>query len=515
MVTNHGYLTNTSFRGMRRSLATTFRRIEIVDLHGNAKMHERSPDDARDENVFGIASGAAIGLFARLRNTTGPAVVRHSHLWGGRTEKLGALERGSLISTTFSPASLHFRFAPAEVQLGSSSAESAWRLCDAMPLSTTAPVTARDHFVVAFAREELVERLAEFCDLRIDDDVIRRRYFQRTRSSKYLPGDSRGWKLSAARQALANDPEWENCIRLCQYRPWDYRYVAWHEALIDWPRRHALRHLLDDDNIALIARRQSPAGAPANYFWGTRTLALDGIIRSDNRGSESLFPLWRWDGERPRANFAPGFVSAFEQATGRVFIERYDPTLSLPDDGELTPAGLAGYLYGLFWSPRYRVEQQSELCNDFPRIVLPQSDEEYAERSRAGLPLLRSHTERPAASLSAVNTSDLQVAPGFPRWDGKQIWINDKTAVGQASSAAWDLRVGAHQVARKWLKDRRGRTLTASDLAHYRWILSGLATSAEDLALPVVANATTRPEIKMATSASGNSIEIMAPAPGS
>ena len=44
MVTNHGYLENTSFRGLRRSLLTAFTNVRIVDLHGNAKRGERSPD---------------------------------------------------------------------------------------------------------------------------------------------------------------------------------------------------------------------------------------------------------------------------------------------------------------------------------------------------------------------------------------------------------------------------------------------------------------------------------------
>ena len=68
---------------------------------------------------------------------------------------------------------------------------SAWRLPDAMPVNTTAPVTARDHFVIAHTREELCRRLAEFRDLTIPDEEIRRRYFTRTRSAKYAPGDTR------------------------------------------------------------------------------------------------------------------------------------------------------------------------------------------------------------------------------------------------------------------------------------------------------------------------------------
>ncbi len=51
-VTNHGYLDNPTFRGVRRQLLTTFPRITVIDLHGNRKKKERPPDGRRDENVF-------------------------------------------------------------------------------------------------------------------------------------------------------------------------------------------------------------------------------------------------------------------------------------------------------------------------------------------------------------------------------------------------------------------------------------------------------------------------------
>ena len=64
-VTNHGYLDNATFRLMRHELLRVFPRIEIVDLHGNRKKHEISPDGSRDENVFGLDQGIAIGLLCR------------------------------------------------------------------------------------------------------------------------------------------------------------------------------------------------------------------------------------------------------------------------------------------------------------------------------------------------------------------------------------------------------------------------------------------------------------------
>jgi predicted helicase len=69
-ITNHGYLDNPTFRGMRQSLMQTFNEIYVLDLHGNAKKKERAPDGGKDENVFEIMQGVAILLAVKEKATT-------------------------------------------------------------------------------------------------------------------------------------------------------------------------------------------------------------------------------------------------------------------------------------------------------------------------------------------------------------------------------------------------------------------------------------------------------------
>ena len=38
----------------------------------------------------------------------------------------------------------------------------------------------------------------------------------------------------------------------------------------------------------------------------------------------------------------------------------------------------------------------------------------------------------------------------------------------------WNFHIGSYQVCRKWLKDRKGRTLGADDLVHYHRIVVAL-----------------------------------------
>jgi len=60
VITNHSWLDNPTFRGMRQSLMRSFEQIYVVDLHGNAKKKERAPDGSDDQNVFDIEQGVAI-----------------------------------------------------------------------------------------------------------------------------------------------------------------------------------------------------------------------------------------------------------------------------------------------------------------------------------------------------------------------------------------------------------------------------------------------------------------------
>ncbi len=467
-VTNHGYLENASFRGMRNSLLQCFSNIEVIDLHGNAKLREVSPQKERDENVFGIAAGVAIGIFTRRSGSESaknlPDQVQRGDLWGTRDSKLTRLAANEVILSPILPAAPHFRLAKSQPSPAPQFA-TAWRLCDAMPLNCTAPVTARDRFVVAFTREELLTRLAAFRDLERSDSEIRTRFFHRTRSSRYAPGDSRSWRLAEARQRLTNDNAWQERIRLCQYRPFDYRYVVWHEALIDWPRNEVMQHLLEQENVALIARRQSPRGAAANFVWATRTLALDGIIRSDNRGSESLFPLWRYSESGARIpNFAAEFWQEMERAAEYTH-----------GGDELHPLAVAGYIYGLLWSDDYRADYAAYLCDDFPRIVLPRGRTEFIGLSERGSRLLNLHTQLPPQSEKGTGAL---LVEGEPCWKAGRIHLGEHDLGVQLLAAAWELRIGAHRPAVKWLKDRRGKTLTSADLAWYRCLTEMLEATA-------------------------------------
>jgi hypothetical protein len=441
--------------------------------------------------VFGLDQGVAIGLFCRVqgsgfgvqgsgfsgegtgdrRQETGVRSEEanlqfpicnlqspicnlfHLDLWGSRESKLAALDDPQLArrAVPIVPQPPDWRFVPPPATALAPEYAAGWPLDEALPHNATAPVTARDHFVVAFERDELLDRLRAFCDLSIADDEIRRRYFTRTRSARYPPGDTRSWKLSAARRRLAAEPDRERFIVRCLYRPFDWRYVYWHPAMIDWPRDDVTRHMLHSPatesevqssrfkvqssrfkltlnfelgtrNYCLIARRQQLPTQPCNFFWISDTLALDGVIRSDNRGSESLFPLYCFDDAgQPRANFALSLIEAFAARTSLHWLP-----LGAGDLVEtFGPEDLLAYVYALFFSPAYRLHYAEALCREFPRVLPPHSRAHFADFARWGHELVRLH-------LLAASPPPL-----------------DPASLPLEVSA---FRVGAYPVIRKWLQ---------------------------------------------------------------
>jgi predicted helicase len=94
VITNHSWLDNPTFRGMRQSLMRSFEQIYVLDLHGNAKKKERSPDGSNDQNVFDIEQGVAVSLFVKS-----PGLERgvwRGDLWGKRLTKYARLAEEAL-----------------------------------------------------------------------------------------------------------------------------------------------------------------------------------------------------------------------------------------------------------------------------------------------------------------------------------------------------------------------------------------------------------------------------------
>jgi len=105
-ISNHGYIDNPTFRGMRWHLLNTFDDIYILDLRGNVNKREVAPDGSPDRNVFDIQQGVAIIIAVKHgKRKRELGRVRHADLWGSRESKYDALWEGRLSNIGFSEVS--------------------------------------------------------------------------------------------------------------------------------------------------------------------------------------------------------------------------------------------------------------------------------------------------------------------------------------------------------------------------------------------------------------------------
>ncbi len=102
-ISNNSFIDGITFRQMRKNLLSTFDKIYILDLHGNAKKKETTPDGCKDENVFDIMQGVSINLFVKTRKkkTNELGKVYHYDLYGKREEKYDFLIKNNIFTTNW------------------------------------------------------------------------------------------------------------------------------------------------------------------------------------------------------------------------------------------------------------------------------------------------------------------------------------------------------------------------------------------------------------------------------
>lgn len=451
-VINHGFLDNVTFRGLRFQLLDQFDAIDLLDLNGNSKKRGMTSRLTRDESVFDIGQGVAISLFSKSPSAKRKQSVRYGERWGPRESKLKDLAESDwdkLVDQEITPLPPHYFLSPRSFH-ASHEYDQGVLVTELFPHGTSTVVTARDALVIDTSRERLLARINEFRDPAYTDEELRTKYFPRPRSSQYPAGDTRGWKLPAAREALREDDQWQERIEACAYRPFDRRWIYWSPKMIDWPRGEVMNEMRQDDAIGLVVRRQMPPDRPSNYFFVADSLAIDGLLRSDNRGNETLLPLTVHGQENVNRELLPAHLS------------------------DVPARSLMAYVYALFHSEQYRSEFTAHLQIDFPRVFFPPDKDSYGQLSQLGEQLIALHLSREATHTDEGKLSTVPVAPGYPKYRNDWVWLNRDTPLAQVDNESWLFHVGSHQVLRKWLKDRRGMVLTQEEIAHYRHIIAAI-----------------------------------------
>jgi type I restriction-modification system DNA methylase subunit len=249
-ITNHGYLDNPTFRGMRWHLLKTFDKIWVLDLHGNAKKKEVSPDGSADKNVFDIMQGVAVIIAVKKTNTNpgkSLAEVFGGEIWGSRNQKYEALWRTSYsrISHNKLPNQPeHFPYILRNYDLEKSYG-AGFSVQVLMPVNGVGMVTAHDDFCIG-VRSELVQRFSEFRASPSDEQQLHR---------KFSVSPKMGWSILKGHAALKQLKNFDSNLQQISYRPFDRRTIFYHDDIVWRTVRQIMKNLNRKDNFGLTFNR--------------------------------------------------------------------------------------------------------------------------------------------------------------------------------------------------------------------------------------------------------------------
>ncbi|TQF26462.1 hypothetical protein UNPF46_33685 [Bradyrhizobium sp. UNPF46] len=497
-ITNHGYLDNPTFRGMRQSLMKTFSEIYVLDLHGSVKKRARSPSTDPDQNVFDIQQGVSIGIFVKRPGSTGLAKVYHADLWGTRTAKYGWLFENDVVSTDWevlTPESPFYLFKPLDTS-SLADYQAAWKITEIFPVNVLGFQTHRDHFAVDFDRSVLEQRFREMNASHMSDGEFREAYRLR---------DGKGWSVTEARKEIRADENWEAALTTCLYRPFDWRTCYYSKVAMDRPRREIRQHVFGKNNICILTSRQQ-ADAGFNHVLVSKEPAESCAVSNKTKEQNYIFPLYvypdstqesalpllsedtRWptdpaNGDRS-PNLSAGFVEAVENATGFEF----SPALRQPSSNAFGPIDVFNYVYAMLHSGSYRQTYSQFLKLDFPRIPLPVTGEAFRRIAELGGRLQSLHllddTVAIPPQVRFPAAGDNVVARSYPRFATNEapsgrVYINSSQYFEGISVEAWMFEIGSYQVLEKWLKDRQGRQLSYAELTLYQRMVGAIVGTLE------------------------------------
>ena len=470
-ITNHSYLDNPTFRGMRQSLMKSFNEIYVLDLHGSSLKKEKCPDGSKDENVFDIRQGVTIALFAKKKGEKKKCKVCHSEFWGLRENKYGSLSKNYVKTTKWerlTPTSPYYFFVPRE-EKGRKTYEKYWKITDAFPISVTGIVTARDHFVINFDKNSLKTKMMTFRNKDLTDEFVKRGLRLR---ENYM------WRVPKARKELMSTDNWEKYFTKILYRPFDARHIYFHDSVVWRTRKGIMCHMMQGLNLGLILPKRVETKIPWSHILCSSEI-VDHVAVS-LKTIDYLFPLYLYPhtGKKDLFSYKKKPEKRQPNINPKLFTALSEVSKKKP-----TPEELFYYIYAVLYSNTYRVKYAEFLKIDFPRIPFTKDHQlfcrmaEYGERL-VDLHLLRS-TELDSPVAKFQGEGDNKVEKLSYDEKEKRLHVNRNQYFEGITKEVWEYQIGGYQVCHKWLKDRKGRTLCLDDIKHCCKIVTSLEKTME------------------------------------
>lgn len=440
----HGFLDNPTFRGMRWNLLNTYDKIYTIDLHGNSKKKEVSPDGSPDINVFDIQQGVSINFFVKTGNKKvgDLAQVFHYDLYGSRDSKYQYLWDHSIKEVDF------------------------------VELPNIEPM----YFMVKkdFELENKYNSGFSVNDLFIEQSMG----VTSGKDSEYVDYDEK----------LLVDKFGKEKILNIDYRVFDKRFINYDQELLARARFDFMQNLLSENYAISLVRRSRNNTFVLPYI--TNSIVDKCIISTlDNA---NIFPLYLYSNTQEQLAIEEGAERKPNLKSLVVMKISDDLGLKFTNEKELVantfaPIDILDYIYAVLHSPKYREKYIEFLKIDFPRIPYPNTKDEFFKLVKQGSQLRQLHLMKSGRLDSFISTYPIsgsnEVANKINAKDWElydkdnqlgRIWINNNQYFEGIPLKVWEFYIGGYQPAQKWLKDRSGKKLDFEDILHYQKIIVAL-----------------------------------------
>jgi len=425
-ISNNSFIDGIIHRQMRKRLLQAFDKIYILDLHGNAKKKEVSPDGSPDQNVFDIMQGVSINIFIKTgtkkKNRFGK--VFHFDLYGKRDLKYVFLSQNSINSLEWNE------------------------------LENVEP----NYF---FVKKDFSEQ---------------KKYEEGFKIDELFKTNTSGIKTHNDSELVSFEPFLENNF-VYNYRPFDLRFINYDLSKVVRARYSVMNNFIRRENFGLILMRKQ------QNIPDFKTVLLSKSLSDINfYGFQTyVFPLYLYlakpeqltigitDERTPNLNLE--IVDRIATKLGLTFTNEKETT-----ENTFAPIDMFDYIYAVLHSPAYRKKYKEFLKIDFPRVPYPKTRNTFWELVKLGGEIRQIHLlESPVVENYITQYPiDGDNVVDNPKYKNKKVYINETQYFDQVPEMVWEFYIGGYQPAQKWLKDRRGRKLEFEDILHYQRIIVAL-----------------------------------------
>ena len=478
IISNHGFIDNPTFRGMRWHLLNTFDKIYILDLHGNVKKKEKSPNGSKDDNVFDIQQGVCISIFVKTNNQNKPTPpnikvetppiikwetysntpkckVYHYDIFGKRKDKYDFLQSNGLESIAWSeiaPKAPFYLFIPQDESLRNEY-DKGISIKDIFKSVGVGITTAHDKFVIDFDKERLLQKFNDFRDSPPSASELHK---------KFNVKEKAGWDILKGWNNLQGESNLQKYIQKIAYRPFDMRYIFYEEKLVWRCVKDIMQHF-ENQHLGLIFCRQV-IGKEFQHSFIVDTIMESCYISNRTKEINYIAPLYLIKSDSRSENLTDSFRNFIDTKYGEHF----------------SPEVILGYIYAVLFHKDYREKFVDFLKIDFPRIPFVENEEQFLALSALGEQIIELHLMRgEIKSISEPRFEKPQnrnekIEKITYNADKKRLYVNESLYFSNVDKEVWEYKIGGYAVLDKYLKSHKAQSI---DYIHFECVISILQQS--------------------------------------